>query len=81
MLLHLQQTPFENIVTEVEIAHNGQFLHLPRCFKLYSIILLLFIEIECIIAADLLNEGKGLGFRDSYSSKRPQPGPIIPIIL
>ena len=34
----LQQTIFENIATRVEIAHNEQYLILPQCFQIFSII-------------------------------------------
>ena len=35
----LQQTTFENTVAKGEIAQNKQFIHLPKCFQLYSIII------------------------------------------
>ena len=36
---------FENAVAKREIPHNKQFLLLPHCLKLYSIIILSFTEI------------------------------------
>ena len=62
--MHLQQTTFENLVTQ-----NEQFLLLPQCFQLFLIILLLFMEIFHVFvykfsnssAADLLYVGKGYG--------------------
>ena len=58
---------FEIIVTKGEIAHNEQFLHLPQCFQLYSIIILSIKGIfnSCVgmfsnpSAADLLYVGEG----------------------
>ena len=44
MLTHLQQTTFENIVTKGEIAQNEQFLLLPQCFQLFSVIILTILE-------------------------------------
>ena len=41
----LQQMTFENTVTKGEIALNEQYLLLPHCFQLDSIIEPLFIEI------------------------------------
>ena len=41
----LQQPTFENIVTKDEIAQNKQFLLLPQCFQLFSIIKPLFMDI------------------------------------
>ena len=43
-LTPLQQTTFENLLAKEEIVHDEQFLLLPKCFLLYSIIGLLFIE-------------------------------------
>ena len=34
----------ENIVIKGVIAQNEQFLHLPKCFQLFSVIVLSFIE-------------------------------------
>ena len=53
---------FETMVTEGEIAHDEQFLLLPQYFQLYSMIKLLFLEVNHITnqgflkspAADLL---------------------------
>ena len=45
LLIPLQQTTFEIIVVNVDIAQNEQFLHLPQLFQLYSIMILSFIEI------------------------------------
>ena len=61
-LMPLQQTTFEIILANEEIAHNEQFLYLPQWFQLYSIIILSFIEFFNILnlliskssAADLL---------------------------
>ena len=36
--MHQQQTAFENIVGQAEIAHNDRFLLFPRCFLLNQII-------------------------------------------
>ena len=36
---HLKQMAIENNVTNGEIAHNEQFLHLPQCFQLFSAII------------------------------------------
>ena len=54
-------------MTKGKIAHNEQFLILPPCIQLYSIIVLSFIEsfrqyylmFLKFSAADLLYEGKG----------------------
>ena len=51
----MQQTTFENIWAKGEIAHNEQFLNLPQCFKLYSMIKLSFIEIYHIFNKKLSN--------------------------
>ena len=66
-LTHLQQTAFENILPKEKIAHDKQFLLLPKMktFKLYSIIILSHIEVLHIFAemfiklsvADLLWKG------------------------
>ena len=45
LLMPLQQTTFENIVTIVEIAQNEQLLLLPQCFQLFSVITPIFIEL------------------------------------
>ena len=37
--MHQQQTAFENIVDEEEIARNEQFLLFPQCFLLNQIII------------------------------------------
>ena len=36
----------ENIVANEEIVHHEQFLLLPQCFQLHSIIVLSFIEVS-----------------------------------
>ena len=36
--MHQQQTAFENIVRNEEIAHNKQFLLFPQCFLLNQVI-------------------------------------------
>ena len=38
-------TTFKNIMAKAKIAHKEQFLHLPQCFQLFSIITLSFDEI------------------------------------
>ena len=68
----MQQTTFENIVTEEEIAQNEQFLLLQQRFQLYSVKIPSFIVIFYIFensicpkrsptssAADMLYVGKG----------------------
>ena len=45
----LQQTTFEVIVAEGEIAHNEQLLHLPQKLQLFSIILHSFLEIIYVL--------------------------------
>ena len=63
----LQQTIFENIVAKGGFALIKQFLLLPKCFQLFIIIVLSFIEIYHIFAkmysksstADFLYVGKG----------------------
>ena len=50
ILTPLQQTTFEKIVTKEEIAHDEQFLPLPKCFQLYLLIPHSFIEIYHILA-------------------------------
>ena len=44
MLTHLQQTTLENIVAKGEIVQNKQFLLLPQCFQLYSVIIPSILE-------------------------------------
>ena len=41
-LMPLQETTFENLEAKEEIAHNFSFCH--KCFQLYSVIVLSFIE-------------------------------------
>ena len=68
ILMHQQQTAFENIVGKGEIARNEQFLLFPQCFLLNQIILSPFVYIFAIIslfAAELEQSkigisGKGL---------------------
>ena len=52
ILTHQQQTAFENVVGEGEIAHKEQFLLFPQCFQLnqivhiFDIISLVAVELE-----------------------------------
>ena len=48
--MHQQQTAFENIVGEGEIACNEQFLLFPQCFLLNQIIVSPFVHIFNIIS-------------------------------
>ena len=48
--MHQQQTAFENIVGEGEIAHNEQFIPFPQSFLLNWIIVSLFVHIFDIIS-------------------------------
>ena len=41
---------FKNIVTKGEIAQKEQFLLLPQCFNLFSVIKPSFIECYCVCA-------------------------------
>ena len=41
----LQQMTFENMLAKGEIAQNEQFLHLPKSFQLFSVIVPSFIKI------------------------------------
>ena len=50
MLMHQQQTAFENIVGKGEIARNEQFLLFPQCFLLIQIILSPFVHTFDIIS-------------------------------
>ena len=61
-LTSLQQTTFENIVTIEEIAHDEQFLLLPLCFQLYSIIKLTknFHMFDLMFSKSFVVCGKGL---------------------
>ena len=43
-LMPLQQTIFENSVAKEEIAHDEQFLLLPQCVHLYTIIILACVQ-------------------------------------
>ena len=52
-MVHEQQTAFENIVGNREIARNKQFLLLPQCFVLNLIILSPFARIFDIIHVSL----------------------------
>ena len=47
--MHQQQTAFENIVGEGEIARNEQFLLFPQCFLLNQITVSPFVHIFYII--------------------------------
>ena len=63
-MMPLEQKTFENTVTKGEIAQDEQFLLLPQCFQLFSVIILPFIEIFHIFvymfsAVYLVHEGKG----------------------
>ena len=68
MLTHQEQTTFENILGNGEIARNEQFLLFPQCFLLKQIIVSPFVHIVAIIslfAAELEEprigiSGKGL---------------------
>ena len=46
ILIPRQQTTFENIVSNGEIAQNEQILLLPQYFQIYRIIILSTIEIS-----------------------------------
>ena len=48
--MHQQQTAFENIVGEGEIARNKQFLLFPQCFQLNPINISPFVHIFDIIS-------------------------------
>ena len=48
--MHQQQTAFENIVGEGEIAHNEQFLLFPQCLPLSQIFASPFVHISDIIS-------------------------------
>ena len=50
MLMHQQQTAFENIVGKGEIANNKQFLLFPQCFQLNQITVSPFVHIFDIIS-------------------------------
>ena len=50
ILMHQQQTAFENIVGKEEIAHNEQFLLFPQCFLLNQKIVSPFVYIFDIIS-------------------------------
>ena len=49
-LTHQQQTAFENIAGEGEIALNEQFLLFPQCFLLNQIIESPFVDIFDIVS-------------------------------
>ena len=56
VLIHQQQTAFENIVRKGEIARNKQFLLFSQCFLLKQIIVSLFVHnfaIISLLAAEL----------------------------
>ena len=48
--MHQQQTAFENIVGNGEIAHYEQFLLFPQCFQLNQIIVSPFVNIFDVIS-------------------------------
>ena len=48
--MHQQQTAFENIVGEGEIARSEQFLLFPQCYLLKKIIVSPFVHIIDIIS-------------------------------
>ena len=50
MLVHQQQTPFENTVVKEKIARNEQFLLFPQCFLLNQKIVSPFVNIFDIIS-------------------------------
>ena len=65
--MHQRQTAFENIEGKGEIAHNEQFLLIPKCFLLNQIIVSPFVHIFVISkfvpeleAAKIGISGKGL---------------------
>ena len=63
ILMHQQQTAFENIVGKEEIPRNKQFLLFPKCFLLNQIIISPFVHIFDIIslfAAELQEPKIGL---------------------
>ena len=49
--MHRQQTAFENIVGNGEIAHTEQFLLFPQCFLLNEIIVSPFVHIFDIMSS------------------------------
>ena len=79
-LTPLQQTAFKNIVKKGEIAQNKQVLLLPQYFQLYSIILLLFIDIFTYFLDDVFNgvcsewlyvgKGSKSGYKHDYGHIR-----------
>ena len=50
ILMHQQQTVFENIVGKGEIARNEQFLLFLQCFLLDQVMVSLFVHIFDIIS-------------------------------
>ena len=50
ILTHQQQTAFENIVGNGEIARNKQFLLFPQCFLCFQIVVSPFVHIFDIIS-------------------------------
>ena len=50
ILMHQQQTAFENIVGKGEIARKEQFLLFPQCFLLNQMIVSPFVHIFHIIS-------------------------------
>ena len=50
ILTHQQQTAFENIVGQEEIARKKHFLLLPKCFLLGQVIVSPFVNIYDIIS-------------------------------
>ena len=50
MLVHQQQTAFENTVVKEKIARNEQFLLFPQCFLLNQKIVSPFVNIFDIIS-------------------------------
>ena len=77
ILMHQQQTAFENIVGKEEIARNEQFLLFPQCFLLNQKIMSLFVHIFDIIslfAAELEEPKIGIrskGFNNRVACMQP----------
>ena len=71
MLTHQQQTGFENLVGNEEIARNEQFLLFPQCFLLNQMIVSQFVhmfDIMSLFAAELQAPEIGIwgkGFENS----------------
>ena len=62
-MTHQQETAFENIVGNEEIARNEQFLLFPQCFPLNPIIVphsSIFFQIISLFAAELEEQKTGI---------------------